>query len=137
MSNPKWETEDRVKCQSHFRDLNKKISIFAGCYSTATREKHNGWSDDDYIPQTLELYCVKEEGREVAKKKSRATSSKSSTSRKPKLAIDEEFSNLSSAHENLEKSMETTVSAMLEYASSQNEVARAKKFVMWMILKNK
>ncbi|GAA0175429.1 hypothetical protein LIER_28605 [Lithospermum erythrorhizon] len=99
--------------------------------SGSSGSKRKG-SEDSTIPL---LVCL--ESREAAKKKSRATSCISSTSRKSKLSIEEEFSNLSSARENLEKSRKITVSAMLEYASSQKEVARAKKFEMWMILKNK
>ncbi|XP_020258970.1 glutathione S-transferase T3-like [Asparagus officinalis] len=127
-----------VKCQSHFRDLNKKISNFVGCYSAATRERRSGWSDNDYISKGLELYSenqgtkfqlldewklvrhqpkyitgatesgssgskrksgsddvdsaihslVRPEGRDATKKKARASSSKSSTSRKSKVTID-------------------------------------------------
>ncbi|GAA0149846.1 hypothetical protein LIER_37006 [Lithospermum erythrorhizon] len=78
-----------------------------------------------------------QEGKDAAKKKSKSITGKSSTSRKSKISMEQEFSNLSTVHENFEKSRESTVSAMLEYASSQKEVARTKKLEMWMILKNK
>ncbi|GAA0162291.1 hypothetical protein LIER_39386 [Lithospermum erythrorhizon] len=143
-----------------------------------------GWSDDDYMSRSLELYSEKEntmftlvdewklvrhqpryntganeygssgskrkssedssvpllvrpEGRDAAKKKSKAIAGKSSTSRKSKISKEQEFSNLSTVRENFEKSRESIISAMLEYASSQKEVARTKKLEMWMILKNK
>lgn len=181
------------KCQSHFRDLNKKISSFVGCYSYATRQVSSGWSDEDYVERGMEVYLEREgqpfkfleewklvrhfpkytsgakesessgskrksgsddveftspslvrpEGRDTTKKKARASSSKSSF-RRSKTIIDEEFSNLTSARENLQKSRENTISAMLhcaavqkEYANSQMEVARAQNRKLWLKLKNK
>ncbi|XP_020249263.1 glutathione S-transferase T2-like [Asparagus officinalis] len=131
-----------AKCQSHFKDINKKISSFIGCYSTVCRENRSGWSDENYISKARELYfekmgmtfnlvdewkvvrnqpkymtggnasgssgskrkssgedvesstptLVRPEGRDVAKKKARASSSKTSVSRKSKGAIEEDLS---------------------------------------------
>ncbi|XP_020257093.1 uncharacterized protein LOC109833716 [Asparagus officinalis] len=118
-----------VKCQSHFRDLNKKISNFVGCYSAATRERRSGWSDNDYISKGLELYS-ENQGRDATKKKARASSSKSSTSRKSKVTIQEELSDLASRRDANEQYRATQVSAIQEYN-------RNKKLEMWLSLKNK
>ncbi|XP_020259120.1 uncharacterized protein LOC109835565 [Asparagus officinalis] len=156
-----------ARCQSHFRDINRKISSFVGCYSTACRERRSGWSDKNYISKVVRNQprymtgtnasgssgskrkssgedvessiptLVRPEGRDARKKKVRASSSKSSTSRKSKVAIEDEFSNLASVRENYQQSMESTVSAMLEYAAGQKQAAYAKKLEVWMILKNK
>ncbi|XP_020270507.1 uncharacterized protein LOC109845647 [Asparagus officinalis] len=47
------------RCHSHFKDINRKISSFIGCYSTACREKRSGWSDENYISKARELYFEK------------------------------------------------------------------------------
>ncbi|KAL3652629.1 hypothetical protein CASFOL_002310 [Castilleja foliolosa] len=48
-----------ARCQSHHKDLNKKISNFVGCYSTVCRQRQSGWGDDDYINRARELYFEK------------------------------------------------------------------------------
>ncbi|KAG7588621.1 hypothetical protein ISN44_As07g009480 [Arabidopsis suecica] len=176
-----------TKCQSHFRDINKKICTFVGCYNTATRERRSGLSDDDYITNALGLYEAKEgcvfayvdewklvrhqpkymlgsnesgssgskrksgsddvestfqsfvrpAGREATKKRARASSSKSSTTRKSKHAIEEELSNLASIHENLQQNRKNTISAILELSASQKEVARSKNMELWLQLHKK
>ncbi|XP_020253868.1 glutathione S-transferase T2-like [Asparagus officinalis] len=168
------------RCHSHFKDINRKISSFIGCYSTACREKRSGWSDENYISKARELYfekidttfnlvdewkvvrnqpkymtgenasdsngskrkssgedvesstptLVRPEGRDVTKKKARASSSKTSVSRKSKGAIEEELSKLVSAHEKFEEKRSSTASAM-------NNLAHSKNMEMWLFLKNK
>ncbi|XP_020270559.1 glutathione S-transferase T2-like [Asparagus officinalis] len=118
------------RCHSHFKDINRKISSFIGCYSAACREKRSGWSDENYISKARELYFEKMEGRDVAKKKARASSSKTSVSRKSKGAIEEELSKLVSAHEKFEEKRSSTASAM-------NNLAHSKNMEMWLFLKNK
>ncbi|GAA0145529.1 hypothetical protein LIER_42867 [Lithospermum erythrorhizon] len=76
--------------------------------SGSSRSKRKG-SEDSSVPLLVRL-----EGRDAAKKKSKAIAGKSSTSRKSKISIEQEFSNLSTVRENFEKSRESTVSAMLE-----------------------
>ncbi|XP_020245238.1 glutathione S-transferase T3-like [Asparagus officinalis] len=55
----KERTRTIARCQSHYKDINRKISSFIGCYSTACREKQSGWSDENYISKGRELYFEK------------------------------------------------------------------------------
>ncbi|XP_020262216.1 uncharacterized protein LOC109838163 [Asparagus officinalis] len=126
------------RCHSHFKDINRNISSFIGCYSTACREKRSGGnasgssgskrksSGEDVESSTPTL--VRPEGRDVAKKKARGSSSKTSVSRKSKGAIEEELSKLVSAHEKFEEKRSSTASAMNNLAHSNNmEMYRMKR----------
>ncbi|XP_020243334.1 glutathione S-transferase T2-like [Asparagus officinalis] len=48
-----------ARCQSHYKDINRKIFSFIGCYSIACKEKQSGWSDENYISKGRELYFEK------------------------------------------------------------------------------
>ncbi|XP_020243460.1 uncharacterized protein LOC109838733 [Asparagus officinalis] len=100
--------------------------------SSGSKRKSSGEDVESPFPS-----LVRPEGRDASKKKSKASSSKASTSRKAKFSIEEELSKLTSKNDNIEQNMANTVSAMLEFAAGQKEVARIEKMKMWMILKNK